>query len=91
MRYAHLLAGGLACGLFLVPATRAASAMLEKVKQDPALAKSLCARFTKLNESGQSATSRESVEMVAKTYNMNMVDAEVFITYVIGLHCSNVR
>ena len=91
MRYAHLLAGGLACTLLLAAPPRAASALLETVKQNPALARSLCGRFKELNAQGISATSRSSIDVVAKEQGLSQVDAEVLATYVIGLHCPDVR
>ena len=86
-----LLAGGLAFSLVWASPLRAASALLESVKQNPALAKSLCAQFKQLNASGQSATSPESIAMVASSQGLSQVDAEVLATYVIGLHCPDVR
>ena len=74
----------------LLPA-RAASALLESVKQNPGLAKSLCAQFKQLNASGQSATSKESIARVAASQGLSTLDAEVLTTYVIGLHCPDVR
>lgn len=91
MRTAHLLAGGLACTLLLAAPLRAASALLETVKQNPALAKSLCAQFKQLNASGRSATAPDSIAMVASSQGLSQVDAEVLTTYVIGLHCPDVR
>jgi hypothetical protein len=91
MRYAQLLAGGLACTLLLAAPPWAASALLESVKQNPALAKSLCAQFKQLNASGRSATAPDSIAMVASSQGLSQVDAEVLTTYVIGLYCSDVR
>ena len=91
MRYAPLLAGGLACTLLLASPLRAASALLEKVKQNPEMAKTLCARFKQFNAEGKSATSPESLQWVAAKENLSMLDAEVLSTYVIGLNCSDVR
>lgn len=70
---------------------RAASALLESVKQNPALARQLCAQFQQLNSAGKSATSKESIAMVARSQNLSPLDAEVLTTYVIGLHCPDVR
>jgi hypothetical protein len=75
----------------LQPPLRAASALLESVKQNPALAKQLCGQFKALNAQGKSATSKESIAMVASSQNLSPVDAEVLTTYVIGLHCPDVR
>lgn len=90
----RLLVGGLASSLLLLAPARpllAASALLETVKQNPALAKSLCAQFKQLNASGRSATAPESIAMVASSQGLSQVDAEVLTTYVIGLHCPDVR
>lgn len=91
MRRAHLLIGALASTLLLAAPLRAASALLETVKQNPALAKSLCAQFKQLNASGRSATAPDSIAMVASSQGLSQVDAEVLTTYVIGLHCPDVR
>jgi len=81
----------LAVAVALQPPLRAASALLESVKQNPALAKQLCGQFKALNAQGKSATSKESIAMVASSQNLSPVDAEVLATYVIGLHCPDVR
>jgi hypothetical protein len=73
------------------PSVRAASALLESVKQNPALARSMCARFKEFNAQGQSATSKESISWVASSQGLSPIDAEVLTTYVIGLHCPDVR
>ena len=85
------LIGGLLLSLVITQPLQAASALLESVKQNPALAKSLCAQFKQLNAAGRSATSRESIAMVASSQGLSQVDAEVLATYVIGLHCPDVR
>ena len=86
-----LLASGLTLSLGLATPLEAASALLESVKQNPALAKSLCAQFKQLNASGRSATDPDSIAMVASSQGLSQVDAEVLATYVIGLHCPDVR
>lgn len=70
---------------------QAASALLESVKQNPALAKSLCEQFKQRNAAGQSAMAKESIAQVAASQGLNSVDAEVLTTYVIGLYCPDVR
>jgi hypothetical protein len=70
---------------------RAASALLESVKQNPALAMGMCARFKQFNAQGLSATSKESINWVASSQGLSPIDAEVLTTYVIGLHCPDVR
>jgi len=82
-------------GLALIPllggALPAAAGMLDTVKQNPALARSLCEQFKQLNASGQSATSKEAIAKVASSQGLTTLDAEVLTTYVIGLHCPDVR
>jgi hypothetical protein len=70
---------------------QAASALLEQVRNNPALARSYCARFSQLNAEGVSATSKRSIDDVATKQGLSAVDAEVLITYVIGLYCPDVR
>jgi hypothetical protein len=87
------LAAGLAFGVLVAPigSASAASALLETVKQNPELAKNLCRQFKALNAEGKSATSKESVARVAESQGLSSMDAEVLTTYVIGLHCPDVR
>lgn len=85
-----LLVGSSLVALQAVP-LQAASALLETVKQNPALARSLCERFKQFNAQGKSATSNESIAWVAASQGLSPVDAEVLSTYVIGLHCPDVR
>jgi hypothetical protein len=86
---------GLALGLALaapqIGLAPAEAGMLDTVKQNPALARKLCDEFKQLNASGQSATSKESIAKVAASQGLSQLDAEVLTTYVIGLHCPDVR
>jgi hypothetical protein len=95
VRSAFLLSLGLAASLALpaatLPPARAASVLLESVKQNPERAKALCAQFKQLNAEGKSATSPESIARVASSQGLSPMDAEVLTTYVIGLHCPDVR
>ena len=77
-------------GAAAVPSARAQSALLESVKQNPALAQSLCQQFRQLNAQGISATSKASISSLASSRGLSPMDAEVLATYVIGLHCSTV-
>jgi len=88
---AGLLALGLAVIPLLLTALPATAGMLDTVKQNPALARSLCEQFKQLNASGQSATSKEAIARVAASQGLSSLDAEVLTTYVIGLHCPDVR
>ena len=86
-----LLALGLAMIPLLLSPLPAAAGMLDTVKQNPALARSLCEQFKQLNASGQSATSKEAIAKLAASQGLSTLDAEVLTTYVIGLHCPDVR
>lgn len=81
----------LAASLALPRTAVAASALLESVKQNPALARSLCEQFKQANAAGQSAMGRESLAKVAASQGLSSIDAEVLTTYVIGLYCPDVR
>ena len=69
----------------------AASPLLDSVKQNPALAKQMCSSFKQLNAEGKSATSKQSLAAVAAAQGLSTTDAEILVTYVIGLHCPDVR
>ncbi|MFY8149648.1 MAG: hypothetical protein ACOVNL_10600 [Prochlorococcaceae cyanobacterium] len=85
------LLGGLLLPGLAATAASAASPLLESVKQNPALAKSLCAEFRQYNTQGLSATSAQAVAATARQRGLSPMDAEVLTTYVIGLHCPDVR
>ncbi len=90
---ARRLGGTLAAAVLAVALplqVQAQSALLESVKQNPALAQSLCQQFRQLNAQGVSATAPGSIATLARSQGLSPVDAEVLATYVIGLHCSNV-
>ena len=73
-----------------VPAA-AESDLLNSVKRNPSEASALCSAFRKLNSEGQSAYSGETTRMIATKRNLSTTDAEVLITYVVGIHCPDVR
>ena len=62
----------------------AQSALLES-------AKALCAQLRQLNAQGVASNSPQAVSMVAREQNLSPMDAEVLTTYVVGLHCPDVR
>ena len=72
-------------------AVSAGSDLLKDVKRNPQQAKAMCRDFITLNENGQSAYSKESIRSIAKSRNLSEDDAEIFVTFVVGMHCSNVR
>jgi len=77
--------------LAAAPVSAAESKLLESVKRNPAEAQALCKKFKKMNSNGKSAYSKKSTKRVASSRALTMVDAEVFVTYVVGMHCPDVR
>jgi hypothetical protein len=74
------------------PATLAQqSTLLESVKRNPDEARAMCRQFKTLNAKNISATSAQSINAVANQRNLSRQDAEILVTYVIGLHCPDVR
>ena len=73
------------------PVVGAESKLLETVKRNPAEARALCKKFQKMNSSGKSAYSKKSTKRLATSRNLTMIDAEVFVTYVVGMYCPDVR
>ena len=69
----------------------AQSSLLESVKRNPAEAQALCESFKAMNNNGQSALSSEAINQLARERNLSATNAEILATYVIGLHCSDVR
>lgn len=88
---ATTFSAALALGLPQPAPVQAQSPLLESVKNNPALAKSLCAQFKQLNAQGQSATSKQSFARVAASQGVSPADGEVVTLYVIGLYCPDVR
>lgn len=72
-------------------AALAASPLLESVKQNPQVAKNLCAELRQLNAQGVRSSSPQAIALVARRQNISTADAEIVTTYVVGLHCPDVR
>ncbi|MEB3333206.1 MAG: hypothetical protein VKI83_12030 [Synechococcaceae cyanobacterium] len=102
-RQPALLVWALLVALMPLPA-QAESGLLESVKRSPDLARRLCADFRSLNSSGQMAfvgggrgrlhanpVFIERVRLLRSDQPLSSSDAEVVMTYTIGLHCSDVR
>lgn len=77
--------------LIFASAGFAQSSLLESVKRNPAEAKALCQSFRAMNSNGQSALSSQAINQLANKRNLSTTNAEILATYVIGLHCSDVR
>jgi hypothetical protein len=76
----------------LVPAAgQAQSSLLESVRKNPARAKAICGQLRAMNQQGVSYTSRQATRTIAEQEGLSLVDAEVLTTYVVGLHCPDVR
>jgi hypothetical protein len=74
------------------PAVRAQeSTLLDSVKRNPDEARAMCRQFKALNAKNISATSARSINAVAQRRNLSRQDAEILVTYVIGLYCPDVR
>ena len=86
----HLMIG---LAVVLAPSTVAAadSDLLNGVKSNPQEAKAMCKSFRDQNDRGASAYDRATTREVAKSRQLSKPDAEVLITYVVGIHCPDVR
>jgi len=84
------LAAALLASLAAAPAL-ANSALLNSVKQNPQKAKALCEELRSLNGQGISYTAPQAVARVAASQGLSNTDAEILSTYVVGLHCPDVR
>ena len=82
---------GLALFGLQTSAVSASSELLKDVKRNQQQAKGMCSDFKTLNRNGQSAFSKQSIRSIAKSRNLNDDDAEILVTYVVGMHCPNVR
>ncbi len=67
------------------------SELLNSVKRNPQLARAMCSRFQDLNAQGKSAYSKKVTREIANEQNISKQDAEVLVTYVVGMHCPDVR
>ena len=66
------------------------SNLLESVKKNPEEAINICNKFREFNSKGISANSDKAIEYVSKKNKLNLVNAEIFSIYVIGLHCPDI-
>ena len=73
------------------PVGAADSDLLNSVKRNPEKAKAMCRSFRQMNADGKSAYSKKATRMVAESQNLTFQDAEILVTYVVGMHCPNVR
>ena len=73
------------------PIGAADSDLLNSVKRNPEKAKAMCLSFRQMNAKGKSAYSKKSINKVAQGQNLTFQDSEILVTYVVGMHCPDVR
>ena len=61
------------------------------MKDNPQEAKSLCNKFRKMNTKGKSAYNKKTTKTLANSKQLSISDAEVLVTYVVGMHYPDVR
>ena len=93
MDIGRIVASLVVCGLGWAGSIAAAadSELLNSVKRNPQLAKDMCSRFQDLNAKGQSAYAKKVTRNIANEQKLSKQDAEVLVTYVVGMHCPDVR
>ncbi len=67
------------------------SDLLNSVKRNPEKAKAMCSSFLQMNANGKSAFSKANINTVAANENLSFQDAEILMTYIVGMHCDDVR
>ena len=87
----QLSAASMALAFTMALPSAAQSTLLESVKRNPNEAKALCRQFKAMNAKGKSALSGQAIGQLASQRSLSTTDAEILATYVIGLHCPDVR
>ena len=67
------------------------SDLLNSVKRNPEEAKAMCRSFRQMNANGRSPFSKPYINQIAASENLSFQDAEILITYIVGMHCDDVR
>ena len=67
------------------------SDLLNSVKRNPEKATAMCRTFQQMNANGQSPFSKAYINQVAISENLSFQDAEILMTYTVGMHCDDVR
>ena len=67
------------------------SDLLNSVKRNPEKAKGMCRSFRQMNANDKSAYSKKATNKIARSQNLTFQEAEILVTYVVGMHCPNVR
>ena len=66
------------------------SSLINAVQSNPAMAGQLCQQFNAINADGHSIYSSTGLQQVASSQGITTGDAEILITYVVGLYCPDV-
>mgnify|MGYP005715199259 FL=1 len=67
------------------------SDLLNSVKRNPEKAKAMCHSFQQMNANGRSPFSKPYINQVAASEKLSFQDAEILMTYIVGMHCADVR
>jgi hypothetical protein len=81
---------GCLLALPMLPAVGQPSTLLDQVKQNPSRGKALCQQLRQLNSQGTSFTSQQVTTQIARQQGISQPDAEILLTYVVGLYCPDV-
>ena len=73
------------------PIVAADSDLLNSVKRNPEKAKAMCRSFRQMNANGRSPFSKPYINQVAASEKLSFQDAEILMTYIVGMHCADVR
>ncbi|MGB1416642.1 MAG: hypothetical protein ACPG6X_04080 [Synechococcus sp.] len=67
--------------------------LLDAIKRNPAEAKAMCREFrtAQANDNSFDPYSRKTTRKVAKQRQLSLDEAEILITYVVGMHCPDVH
>ena len=87
----HYLTALILLSLSNIPYSLAQSTLLDNVKRNPEEAIALCEQFRSLNNEGIPAGSKEAIMKVSRQRNISQIEAEILMTYVIGINCPDVR
>ena len=67
------------------------SDLLNSVKRNPEKAKAMCSSFRQMNANDRSPFSKPYINQFAATEKLGFQDAEILMTYIVGMHCADVR
>ena len=65
--------------------------LLMDIIRRPEKVKALCRSFREWNKKGKSVFSKEYIQQVASYEKISFQEAEILITFIIGMYCNDVR